>query len=407
MSLTKHETIDRVMEYGIYVFIFFMFISKGEGIRNTIIFGNLALWLVTLKHRKNLYLLKDPVSIWCWIYIGTTVVSAVFSIDPLFSLNALRDDPLKFACLFPVVATVMTDEEKFRKLAAVSLFSLVFIVAAAYYSYMIYDLEMLKPNTLLVHQWHGRFGRYLCFLIPFSFVLYLVLKRQDLKMIVTVLLGVSVFALILSTSRTGYAGFMIIVFVWGYFYSKKTMINVKKTVLLILAVYTLSGVAAYFIFPDVGRRINAFTSEIDDFNERTQIWRSAVYAIGKRPVVGWGYGNSLFKRPEPYEGTPYPQPPEKGPHNIVIKTMFHQGIIGTVPYILLVLTAAITFRKAALALSGTRSYVLIAGVSVLCGNYMFQSMLSVPEFDHLAVLLGVGVAAKSVTGGSPEGSYHA
>ena len=397
----RYEAIDKTIEYGMYAYIFLMFLSKGEGIRNILIFGCFVLWLMTLKHRKNLSLLKEPVSKWCWVYLGTVIISALFSIDPLYSLKELRDDPLKFAFLFPVITTVISDEKKIKKTVSVCFFALIFIVTAAYYSYMVYDLEMLKPNTALVHAWHGRFGRYLCLLMPFSFILYFILKRRDLKIILTFLLGASVFALLLSTSRTGYAAFIIIVLVWSYHLSKKTVINVKNAVVLILTVFILSGVSAYFIFPDVSARIDTSGTHIYDLNERTQIWRSAGHAIKQRPLTGWGYGDRIFHQEEPYTETPYIEPPVKGPHNVFIQIAFHQGILGLIPYVLLLSIAVATFWKAARDSTGIKSYMLVACVSIVIGNFIVQNMLSFSEFNHLAVVLGLGMAAK----GTDENSH--
>lgn len=397
MSMNKrYETIDKIIEYGIYAYIFLMFLAKGEGIRNIIIVGGFALWLMTLKRRRNLFLLKDPVSKWCWVYLGTIIISAIFSIEPLYSLRELKGAPLKFAFLFPVIATVISDEEKFRKIVFVSFFALIFIVFAAYYSYTIYDLEMLKPNTILVHAWHGRFGRYLCFLMPFSFILYFILRRRDLKIIITVLLSMSVFALILSTSRMGYAAFILIILVWSYHLSKKTMINAKKTIAVIVTFFILTGGVAYFIFPDVSTRIDSSVKQIYDLNDRTQIWRSAGYAIKQRPLTGWGYGNRLFHIERPYKETPYKEPPIKGPHNIFIEIAFHQGILGLIPYTLLLLTAVASFWKAASSSTGIKSYIYIACVSVVIGNFILQNMLSFSEFDHLAVVLGMGIGVKGL-----------
>jgi hypothetical protein len=46
--------------------------------------------------------------------------------------------------------------------------------------------------------------------------------------------------------------------------------------------------------------------------------------------------------------------------------------------------------------TGISSYMLVACVSVLVGNYILHAMLADVELIHLAVVLGLGMAAKGI-----------
>jgi O-antigen ligase len=407
----KHEIIDKIIEYGIYLYIFLMFLAKGEGIRNILIFGGFALWLFNLKFRKNIYLLTSPISKLFWIYLGTILLSAIFSIEPLFSFISLKDEPLKSALLFPIIATVMADEEKLKKAIHVSFFSALLIVLAGYYSYIFHDMTLLKPDTFLVHAWHNKFARYLCTLLSLSFILYFIWRKPGLKIFLTIFFLISFVALMLSTSRAGIAAFMSIVIIWSLYLSKKYNYNLKKVLSSILIIFMVLGALFYFSVPNFRTRINSLQDAT--FNERTEIWISAVHAIAKRPVQGWGYGNpvhAIAKRPvqgwgygnrifhieEPYRKTPYESPPEKGPHNSFIKVLFHQGITGLIPYTLMILTAITFFWKYAFRTTGIRSYTLVSCASILIGNYILHAMLASPKLIYLSVILGLGMAAKGI-----------
>ncbi|RJQ24050.1 MAG: hypothetical protein C4560_00210 [Nitrospiraceae bacterium] len=400
----RYETLDRIIEYGIYLYIFLTFLAKGEGIRNILIFGNFALWLFTLKHRKNLYLLKKPVSKWLWIWLGVAPFAVIFSIDPLYSLMDLKRELLKVGLLFPVISTVMADGERLKKALFVCYVTAILIVGAGFYSYGTQEMEMLKPDTLLVHIWHNRFARYLCMLLPFSFVLYHTWKGAASRTILTVSLVVFVLALVLSTSRGGLAGFASIMFIWSLYLSRKKGYNLKKIMAYLIIVPLVIGILAYWSVPDVKTRIDNLTRDLHTFNERTVLWKAAVYAIVNRPVTGWGYGDDLFHRDEPFKETILKKalPTDKNQHNMFLEILFHQGIIGFIPYLLLVLIAIKVFWTEALRATGLKSYMLIACASIILGNYVVHSMLTSVEMTHLAVVLGLGMAAS----GTNESSHN-
>jgi O-antigen ligase len=343
----KYEIIDRIIEYGVYLYIFLMFLAKGEGIRNVLIFGNFTLWLLTVRYRAPLFLLKDPVMILVWIYLASIISSVVFSIDPAFSLVEFKGDPLKFGLLLPVIATVMADEKRLVKACCISFVTLMFIVLAGYYSYAVYDIPMLKPHTVLVHAWHSKFARYLCILMPYSFILYFAWKRRVFKKVLIASLIVSAVALLLSTARAGLVAFMSIAAVWILFLTKGTVYNFWKITGVFVILLLLTGSAIFFFIPDsdIRDRISRTSKEISTLNLRTDIWKSAMYAFMERPVVGWGYGARIFHQDEPFRDTPYKKAPqtEKGPHNMFINVLFHQGLVGIVPHVLLILTSIVLF----------------------------------------------------------------
>jgi O-antigen ligase len=402
----RYERIDKCIEYGIYVYVFLMFLAKGEGIKNIIIFGGFALWLFTLKQRNTLSLLKSPVSIFCWFYVGATILSAAFSIDPLFSLKELKGEMLKFSLLYPVIATSMTDENRLKKTAFVAFLSLLVIALAGYYSYIFHDLPMMKPDTALVHAWHTKFARYLCTLMPLSFVLYFVWDKGWQKGLIVISLLLSLIALVLSTARGGYIAFASIALLWLIYLSRTKRYDLRKIAGSAIIIAGFAGIAAFVFFPHSLDRLSHTGEEIFTLNKRTALWEQAYYAFVQRPVTGWGYGDRLFLEDEPYRNTPYGAAPqkEKGTHNMFMKVLFHQGIIGLVSYVLVVVSATVLFWKNSLRSGGFRGYYLAACASVLLGNYIVNSLLEdVVRLQYLAVVLGLGMAALCMEKGSTAG----
>lgn len=392
----KYEIIDRIIEYGIYAYIFLLFLSKGEGIRNFIVFGNFGLWLLTLKHRKNLYLLKEPIANLTWFFLASFVFSVVFSLDPIHSLKAVKGDPLKLALLFPVIATVLSDESRLKRAAIVTFFTMVFIVSFGYYSYLLSDLIYFKPDTVLVHAYHNRFAGYINTLLPIAFVLYYLTDKKLWKVLLAVTFLLSILALILSTSRGGYLAFLGILLVWIIYISRLKKYNVKKVLAWTLVILIFIGALSYYYFPEVNRRISNLSTELYTANERDELWGAAFYGFLNRPLFGWGYGNDFFFREEPFVNTPY-EVPERGEHNLYLTVMFHQGIVGFLPFLLLVITATTTFWRDALRSSGIKSLMLVAITSIFIGNYIIHAQFeSMFRMHHIAVILGLGMAARGI-----------
>jgi O-antigen ligase len=352
--------------------------------------------LFTLSHRNNKYLLKEPVSILLWTYLALVLLSVLFSIDPLFSFFELKDEPLKSALLFPVIVTVMNHEEKLKKVIHVSFFALIMVVLSAYYSYMFHDIEVLKPDTFLVHAWHGRFGRYLCMLLPLSFILFFIWKGPAPRIFLIISLAGSFIALLLSTSRTGIAASLMITFVWALYFSRKRERSLIKIMTVALLAFSISVMLAYHYVPDGYQRIRNMSRNLYTLSDRTEIWVPAIYAIREKPVTGWGYGERIFHMEEPYANTPYREPPVKGPHNSFIGVLFHQGMIGFIPYTLMIIGSIIYFWQYSFRTTGLKSYMLISCASILIANYLFQAMLSSPKLIYLVIVLGLGMAAKGI-----------
>jgi O-antigen ligase len=384
---------DRIMEIGIYLYIVFMFLTKGEGIRNILIFGNFALWLMSLRYRDNLYLLKHPVSLLFWTYIGVTILFVPLSIDPLYSFFELRREPLKAALLFPVIATVMADEGRLKKIPYVCLFTALLIVFNAYYSYIFYDIPILKPNTPLMHVWHNKFARYLNTLLAFSFILYLLWNRLSLKILLVISFIISILALFLSTSREGYLAFFTIACIWGIYLWKTRGHNFFRLISIVILAFLILGIMSLVLFPQTRERIFLTVEHMKTLNERTEPWEAAFYAIQERPITGWGYGDDVFYKLEPYSHVPYTRVPEKGPHNTYVEILFSQGIVGLIPYIALIIVSVSMFSNSAFRVSGIRSYILIACVSIIIGNYIINAIFTILKHHYLSVVLGVGMAA--------------
>lgn len=398
----KYEIIDRIIEAGIYLYFIFVFLTKGEGIRNILLFSSFSLWLLTLKYRQDKWIFKEPVSILFFGFIGTILISVVFSIDPLYSFFSLREHPLKSVLLFLLFSTVLSDEDRLKRFVYISYFVLVLTIFVGYYSYWVYDLPVMKPATSIRHAWHSRFAVDLNTLIPFTFILLLITKDIRLKFMFLITIIAAIFALILSTSRGGAVAFLSMTIVWAIYISRKYRISLRLLIAGSILVMFLSGVVSYYSFPGIRERILRTSEDITTLTERTEIWAPLISAALDRPLFGWGYGSEIFKIDKPFENTPYKvapvnhDPAYRNPHNPFLRVFFHQGIVGLIFYTLLLITATGAIWRDAFNADGFKSYILIACAGILIGTYFVNAIVENSHLTDLTVILGIGLAARNL-----------
>jgi O-antigen ligase len=378
------------IEYGIYIYLIIMFLNKGESIKNIVLYGAFALWLLSGKWRdRDFY--RSPLTILFGGYLFSVLLSVVFSIDPEYSLISLKYDILKAVVLFPVLATSFSTEQRLRRLSISLSISASIIIAIGFYSYLTQDISFLKPNTELMHAWHNRFARYLCLTTPFAMVLLLTSKNKINMVGLFSLIIFGSLAVILSTSRGGMFALVLIVTVWILFVYKKGVFNFRKIILISLIAF----ITMFFIGLSTSPALKTRLGGMESVNLRLDTWNKALESIKQRPILGWGYGKGIFYRVEPYLKTTDKSLPKTGPENTFIQVLFHQGLVGLGVYISLILTAIVVFFRSALRTENSlRSYVLITACGIIVGNHIGHSLVAAEIFRGLAIILAIGIAAE-------------
>ncbi|MBI5098982.1 MAG: O-antigen ligase family protein [Nitrospirae bacterium] len=397
----KYEAIDNIIAIEVYLYIIFTFITKGEAIRNILLFSSFFLWLATIKNRRISWILKEPVSLLFWGNIASILIAVPFSIDPLYSLSSLKMDPLRAIVIFCLVSTMLSDEKSLKRFVTLSFFLLVFTISVGYYSYWAYDLPLMRPMTVIRHAWHSRFAIDLNTLMSFTFVLFLLNKDRKQRVLLLTLIAAGISGVILSSSRGGLAGFVFIALVWMIYFQWNKSLNTKIVVAssaLIILIFT----AALFLSPVMKNRFFYDKQNILSIGERTPIWGPLLSAAFQKPFLGWGYGSEIFSMDLPFENTPYKiapvhvKPAFRNPHNPFLRIFFHQGIAGVILYAALLIAAVRAFWRDSLDSQGMKSYILVACSGLLVGTYIVNAMVENSQLRDLALILGIGLAAKNI-----------
>jgi O-antigen ligase len=394
LSDKTFKIIDTYIESTIYIYIVLMFLSKGEGIRNIIVFGNFGLWLLSVRSRKNLHFSKKPFFFFFCAFLGSSVLSAMLSIDRQYSFSQLLGEPLKALLIFLVCATVLADAQRLRRAAYAFLTAALVIMLNGYYSYLFGHTKVLNADTWLMHVWYNRFSSYVNILLPFSFILFFLWEKPVQRALLMLFFSFAALALALNGTRTGLLEFAVIAAIWlAYLATTKKYRITRASVILTLCFFLLASLA-WNISPWVREKAAQTKSDLPTLNYRTVGWTAALYAFSERPIEGWGYGKNIFRMDEPFLNTPIKKHPAiDDPHNTFFSVMFQQGTVGIIPYVLIIGLSCVAFWKEAVRGTGIRSYVLMACFSVLVGNYIIYAFFNPTTFHHLALILGIGMAA--------------
>jgi O-antigen ligase len=394
----RYERIDKIIAVEVYLLIIFSFVTKGEAIRNILLYSGFFLWLVTLKYKVNKSVLIKPVPVLFLVFILSVAVSVIFSIDPIYSFKQLRGDPLKSIILLCLITTALADEKRLLTVIYLAIALLAFTLSQGYYSYWAYDMPLMKPVTFIRHAWHTRFAMDINTLLPFTCIALFRSRNAVLKIALSLLLVASMVAVMLSTSRGGMTALLVISLVWLLGVSKKTKINWNICVAGTMTAAVILGAILAFS-TDTRKRIADLAHDVGTFHERTYIWGPLISAGLQRPVTGWGYGPGVFVSDRPFENTSYKKAPVhlkdafRNPHNSFLKIFFHQGLMGLISYTTLLVIATISFWRNIDRTDELRSYILISCASIMTGTYFVNSIVENPHLTDIVLILGIGSAA--------------
>ncbi|MEW6570347.1 MAG: O-antigen ligase family protein [Nitrospirota bacterium] len=385
------KTLEILLTYSVCSYVVLIFVSKGEGLRNILLFGSLFLWILTIKRGEIANFFRSPLTFLYILFVSFCFISVLYSLDPVYSIDAMREDFIKGVILFPIIATTFNSEEKLKKISSAFALSALILVANGYVSYLTGGVTVFKPDTKIVHLWHNQFARHLNSLLPFIFSLLFFSKRRAARILLFCLLLFSVLGLIFSTSRGGYVSFISMMVVWVLFLTKERQVHLKKVIAVVSLIAMLAVVFSFTSVPYIRDRITTFESIILRFH----VWIPVIEAIKERPVFGWGFGPKMIRKEEPYLNTPH-KPPQRGVHNTFLKIAFTTGVVGLTSYLSL-LIYAILFCLRNARKEGARnfgSFMFVSVLSVIIGNYFFHSMIELVSFLSLSILLGIALASE-------------
>lgn len=217
-----------------------------------------------------------------------------------------------------------------------------------------------------------------------SLLIFLALLHEQTtdRWLAAVVVGVTLAALVLTFSRSGYVGFLVGFGVLAFLRARH-----------FLAVGALTALLVFLFVPRVQERVIGIRSVDETAQLRLQSWRNALTVVADHPWVGVGYNTYRYVQVD-YGFLKDPAEHSAGGSDSSFLTILvTTGLVGLVGYLaLLVRTLAVTWRTSQTARDPTQralGYGLLAGLVALIVHGQFVNGLLYPHLMEIQwVLLG-------------------
>lgn len=283
----------RARDIGLYGFLLFLPCSIAF---SQMCLGLLALaFLVEAAVKKQFHLPRTPLNLPLLAYLASTVITTMFSVNVRKSIKGL--DTLLIISVFYLFFYYMKDIEQIKRCAGLLV---VFMTIAAFYGVLQHYLEVdlfriSRPISFLKHinddlkapvRVPGFFSIYMTFagqlsmMLPVMCALLISVKSVPKKLLLTLSVVLTVFALFWTYTRSAWLGVICALMAAGFLKSKKLL-------LVVLLLVMLPGI--FLLQP--GRLGDGLSVLRDKDEERIYTWITTIDMIRDYPLTGIGKKN--------------------------------------------------------------------------------------------------------------------
>ena len=379
-----------ITEYGTYLYVFLLFFDRGEGLRTLGLYGALSAW-TALFFLKKINLSYDVITSGFFVFVVITVLSSFFSIEPVYSLQFLKRDILKAAITFLIISTYF-DTRMILRLCKVICIAGIIILFFGLHSLLLGRTSYYTSENIFLSLHKNEFGFFVGLFAPFFILFFVRAKKRLEKGIWSLSVIWGIFGTLLSASRGSIGSIFVAILIWVAFLFKKQHL---KTALKVSILFGLLVIFSFSLWPGlIKEHLLSFPEDISTFTLRTvRFWEPAMESVKKRPLLGWGYGNKLYRDQRPFEGVEKPYWEIKGGlHSTFITILFHQGIAGLLSYLFLLFSTSFILFKIAKNATNEKKLLAIAFLSIIVGSFFVNCFVISVPLKRLAPVLGMSSA---------------
>jgi O-antigen ligase len=383
------KKISLFIECAVCLFVFFSFFDKGEGIRNIALYGAFAGWLVLL-FTKRVSVGHDLITVSFFVFVLTALLASLFSIEPLNSLAAFRKAMVKPVLLFLIISTHF-DLARSLRLGTVFAFAGIALLGLGLHGFLLHQPGVYTSENLVLSADKNKYGFLMLMVMPF-FMLFWAKGATWTR----TLWGLACIWGCLAVFFTASRGALFSLIPQGALWAASSVSKARlKKALLSIVILFLAVLLSYNLWPTpVKEKTSAIPHDVKTFERRTTFfWEPALEAALKRPVLGWGYGDSIYRDPRPFQSGTVPTWELKGGlHSSYVTTLFHQGVIGLAAHLFMLVAS--TYLLAAF-LKGSRGDERLLGLTllgVLAGAFIINTVVYSAPLERIAPFLGMSVA---------------
>ncbi|MCQ2959332.1 MAG: O-antigen ligase family protein [Bacteroidales bacterium] len=326
------------------------------------IFLTMCMFFIKLlsERRFDKEVLKHPVTICIYVYLGWLSITCLTSEMPVVSLKYLLTRLWFISCFYFIVTQFVVNEKNIVKYIIAYVLGFTFVIlytlinhAPSYFSHDT-SYRVMQP----FFKDHTSYGAALALLIPAMIV---VIKRTgkdfSIKFFNLLLLGLLCIALLFSYTRAAWAGILGVFALWTVLKLRikiKTLIISALTAIILIApfyndiIYKMSKntevSSTNFLFHL--KSVSNISSD-DSNTERINRWKCALRMFADKPITGFGPGTYMFKY------APYQHSEDRtkistnaadlgNAHSEYLGLLADAGLFGALSFIAILITVLIT-----------------------------------------------------------------
>lgn len=394
MKTERHnfpEVLSILAEYLIYLLIIFLFMDKGMTFREIGVYlPPILLILRALVLKENPIDIKNKIFILLIILCLSGIIASIFSSELFYSLKWFIRTYLKLFLVFVAFAYLFQTSQRLEKLGNLFVFlAFLFSILTIYEFYTKVFLKNYDFGTTI--------RKYIvplelfCFFIPFFIVTE---KTKLLKFIGFSLFLINLIAIILTGSRGGWIGVFSGLLAWLISYSYIAKLDIKKTFIVIistiLSIYiVMSIISPSYIKGKIEQLLEGYTSQRKEF-----VWPIAIEAYKNLPVMNKIFGNGLGKKDyvedfKKYYIKKFAKEPQEiySPHNIYLYTLYKQGLFGFVVFLILLFTSLKILLKSLKIEHSFKMKVFALSLISILVVFMIHGLVEDMRFNQLLLII--------------------
>ncbi len=251
--------------------------------------------------------LKHPVSICIYIYLGWLFFTSLVSEMPIVSFKYLLTRIWFIICFYFIVTQFVVNEKNINKYILSYVLGFIFVIV---YTLLHHAMSNFSHDTSYrvmqpFFKDHTSYGAALALLIP---AMFMVMKRSrkdfSIRFFNIILIGILCIALLFSYTRAAWAGILAVFALWIIL---KLRIKIKTLILTVLVAVIMIAPFYNDIIYKTSKNTEVsstnFLSHLksvsnissDDSNtERINRWKCAIRMFEAKPITGFGPGTYMF-----------------------------------------------------------------------------------------------------------------
>ena len=378
-----------------YLYAFFLFFDKGEGLRNISLFGSFAGWAVLVFQDKRSVFPQSTIFLALCCYFLSAMLSSALSIEPSYSFSALLHDSYKIVIPFLVVSTSFGLKRIMNLCTIICIAGLVLLVMGAH-GFIAQGDSFYRSINIFLNIDKNEYGFFLVFIMPFFWMFFVDSSGWKKR-----LWGVSSVWGMVATALTGSRGSMAAVAFEMSLWAASGLREIPwKKVTVIGAAVALTGVLTFPLWPrQFKKSVRTIPEHIVTMSDRTNFfWIPALQAVQKRPLAGWGYGKMIYRDPRPFEGGEKPHwKLYGGLHGTFMTILFQQGIVGLLAYLFVLMSNAYILLSVLQKRDDKGKALALALLSILVGAFIINSLILVVPLRRLVLVSAMSAALRKDT----------